>query len=1124
MLTDPESQSATLLYIGSESERADALRERLEERNIACSVERVETTDEIATAIQQRQLTAIVAEYSLPGSDGISALERCLEARSDIPTVLLAEQVSPSLVERAYEVVDEFVHDTNATACRAVEHLETHLGTAEITGDLDVANHVETLAATTSDAIISIDTSSTIRYANPAVADIFGYDPEEIVGEPLTVLMSDDLATRHHEGMREYLVTGDRTLDWNDIELPGRHKNGSEIPLSISFSEFTSDSTQYFTGVIRDIRERKQLEAERELYHDTTQRILQCESLEDGLRVALDAIGSAMNWEYGEAWMRGEGDRLERVSDRYVASDAGAAFAEVTPSVIAERDDNLVGRVWESGIYEWDSDITSDDVEFERTAAAAEAGLQSALGVPIVSDGTVVAVVVFFLSESRDPDEAMIDATQAIAADLGHLMNRLQAESAVREERNIKNRILETSPVGIAILEADGTVRYVNDRAVQLFDLGEYEEPLTYEDIGIELVTFDGEPVSDGNRPRRRVIEDGEEISGEARVNVDGKSVWLSIRGTPLRDEDGHVTASLFSLQDISDQKRREDRLVRLNEIGQSLTEAETPGEVADIIVQGAREILDLPLTTVEYYDEEAGRLQIGRRTAELVDLIGDRPLFDSEHGLAWQAFAEHDERVIADIADETAVDADATVLESTLIFPIGSNGVFIAGAPAPDAFTETDVEIARILVANTAAALDRVDREQELHDAKEALEEYTDSLERLNRLNSVIRNLTQRLTQASTRDEIETAVCEELGTVTPYVFAWIGEQRAVDDALHPRTWTGRDAGGFDASTLPVDDETATGPARTAIRTRDPAVENNLQADPPFEPWRTQALQRGYRASIAVPLTYRDTLYGVLTLYAEEPDVFDDMEITVLKELGEMVGYAINAIERKKALVSDAAVELTFELDDPSVLPIQCAREADATFEFEALVEQSDATLRIFFTVSGVDPETVSDVCGHSPIVQHVSLLAEREGEYQYEAVVSEGSFLGTLISYGAHPTEMRADPAGGEVTVELPQSGDVQSFIRMFTSEYDGAKLLSRKQFDRPVQTREQFKADYKERLTERQIEVLKTAYFSGFFEQPRVTSGKELAAKLGVSQPTINRHIRTGERKLFDVVFDPD
>lgn len=126
----------------------------------------------------------------------------------------------------------------------------------------------ETLTETASDVVISIDTQSTIRDVNPAVADVFGYDPDEVIGEPLTMLMPDDLAAAHREGMRRYLETGEKALDWDFVEVPGETKSGQRLDLEVSFSEYTHDDELFFTGIIRDVTEQKHQQRQMETMHD----------------------------------------------------------------------------------------------------------------------------------------------------------------------------------------------------------------------------------------------------------------------------------------------------------------------------------------------------------------------------------------------------------------------------------------------------------------------------------------------------------------------------------------------------------------------------------------------------------------------------------------------------------------------------------------------------------------------------------------------------------------------------------------------------------------------------------------------------------------------------------------
>jgi PAS domain S-box-containing protein len=128
------------------------------------------------------------------------------------------------------------------------------------TGDLDSlirdTEFFRSLVENGSDAIVSIDRESTIIYANQSVERVFGYEPEELIGEDLTMVMPDRFRAEHLAAVDRYLDTGDRTLDWNSIELPAEHKAGHEVPLSITFEEHSYGGKRVFSGIMRDISDR----------------------------------------------------------------------------------------------------------------------------------------------------------------------------------------------------------------------------------------------------------------------------------------------------------------------------------------------------------------------------------------------------------------------------------------------------------------------------------------------------------------------------------------------------------------------------------------------------------------------------------------------------------------------------------------------------------------------------------------------------------------------------------------------------------------------------------------------------------------------------------------------------
>ena len=135
---------------------------------------------------------------------------------------------------------------------KKTRQVETALGVSR-----ESEERFRTLAQTASDAIITVNKNSRIVFVNDAVKTVFGYTQKELLGADLTVLMPDAMQSAHHAGINRYLETNRKHISWAAIELPGKHKDGRTIPLELSFGEFTNNGERYFTGIARDVSERK---------------------------------------------------------------------------------------------------------------------------------------------------------------------------------------------------------------------------------------------------------------------------------------------------------------------------------------------------------------------------------------------------------------------------------------------------------------------------------------------------------------------------------------------------------------------------------------------------------------------------------------------------------------------------------------------------------------------------------------------------------------------------------------------------------------------------------------------------------------------------------------------------
>jgi len=940
-----------------------------------------------------------------------------------------------------------------------------------------------------SDAILVIDTDSVVRFANSAVADIFGYRPEEVVGESLTKLIPDGLAEQHREG--------EHHVDRSYLELSGERRDGSELSLGVSFSEFASGDQLRFAGIVRDISDRKRRESElrdrvrqQEALSKFSRHALEDWTVLDLMDEATELVVDGLDHEYaGILEYRPETDDL--------LARTGVGWSDdVWGSTIGIDRDSQVGYTLLTGEPVVAEDLKTED-RFASDGLLRSIEAASGISVVIGSPDEPWGVLGVHHTEHRSYADHDVQFVQRVARILTTAIRRSEREQRLERYEVMLNAVDD----GVYALDADSRFVAVNDAYVEL--TGYARE---------ELV---GEHVSEA------LEDDGEAVMLETSLpTADGESVPVEPRVAPLPlgDDPGRVGV----VRDVSDRKRREEKLTSLNELFESLAEAETRTEICDLGVDAAVETLGFPNAAVALYDDEAsGLVSTVRRWSG--GAIDDALLGRDAEDVAWRTFVEGESTAFDDI--EAELDTEVG-MGGALAVPLGKYGVFLAAAPETDAFDRTDRSLADMLCSNVRSALDRADREETLRDQRNDLQEKNRELERVNRINSVIREITKALTQASSHEGVMQAVCDRLTRTGPYRFAWFGTRDRANDEVRPHAWAGVEEGYLDEVVVTAEkgDARGEGPSGRAVRTREVQVQNDLLGDPPFDPWREQALKRGYRSSASVPVVYGGTLRGVLNLYAGEIGIFSETERTVLSELGETIGYALNALERKQALVSERSIDLDFRIRGTESALLAFVAETGAEFEFEDAIQRSDGRLHVFFTIRDLSPDETIDFIEDVSWIESVRLVTEGDGEYLYDCTLSDDAFLTSLVDRGAMPQSITASQSESRFVIRLPQSADVRAFVDIFEEYYEEAHLVARRERDEPVMTRQEFESELTERLTDRQREVLRTAYRSGFFEWPRGSTAQEIADTLDVSQPTVSRHLRAAERALFGLLFDDE
>lgn len=342
--------------------------------------------------------------------------------------------------------------------------------------------HYQAIAETAPDAIITINSESTILLVNPAAEKIFGYSIEEMLGQPLTMLMPEYLRHVHRGGITRYLGTGQKHIEWAAVQLPGLHKSGGEIPLEISFGEFIKGGQRFFTGIIRDITERKRAEeAQIRFARDASLRAEVCAAFNETkgslgaiLQTCAEAVVRNLDGAFARIWtLNDDKNMLELQASAGLYTNLDGAHARIRVGsykigmLAAERKPHLTNSVQE--------DERVSDKEWARRE-----GMVSFAGYPLVVEEQLVGVVAMFARHPLEQDT--IEAIESIVPVISLGVERKKVEDQLLLAMYSIDHVVQS----MIRVDAKARIVFVNEAGRQ--NLGYTREEL------LELRVFDINP------------------------------------------------------------------------------------------------------------------------------------------------------------------------------------------------------------------------------------------------------------------------------------------------------------------------------------------------------------------------------------------------------------------------------------------------------------------------------------------------------------------------------------------------------------------------------------------------------------------------------------------------------
>src|SRR5215210_5961708 len=506
---------------------------------------------------------------------------------------------------------------------------------------------------TATDAILTMTTNGLISSFNPAAERIVGYSAGEVIGQALRTLMPERFREAHEEGFRRYLGGGEaHVVGKGPVELAGLRKNGEEFPLELSLGEMREEDDILFTGVIRDITERKR--AEKALRKETAIVQLlemvaltanEAPSFEEAMQTCLELVWAHTEWLVGHAFLVLGGPTSKAISANIwhlEDPERFEGFVKVTEDANFVPGVGLPGRVLASGEPVWIRDV-SEDSNFPRAEQAKDIGIRAGFALPVLAGSEIAAVLEFFSTELVEPDNQLLEALAQVGVQLGRVVERNRAEEALRQSEASLAEAQRIARIGNLKWDLATDEISWSDEVYRIYNYEPKEFVPTLDKV-MEITHPDDRQLLreaiDG------ILHESKPYDFDHRIVMpDGETRVIHRQAEIVFDDDGKPMRVVGTVQDITERERVERELQEAREAAEAANRAKS-----DFLANMSHEIRT-PMNGV-----------IGMTEILLNTELSDEQL---EYAETVRSSGENLLRIINDILDFSKIEAGALRLEA---------------------------------------------------------------------------------------------------------------------------------------------------------------------------------------------------------------------------------------------------------------------------------------------------------------------------------------------------------------------------------------------------------------------------------------------------------------------------
>jgi PAS domain S-box-containing protein len=395
----------------------------------------------------------------------------------------------------------------------------------------DEKARIESIVNHVIDGIIAIDENGTVDAFNPAAERLFGYGQEEVIGQNVKMLMPEPFHNEHDGYLANYQRTGQAKIIGIGREVEGRRKDGSIFPMDLAVSEFWVGKRRYFTGLVRDITERKKAEAAAHRHKEILQLV--------------HRIGKIGHWEWNSLTDENKwSPEIEALYGLKPGTFGGTydAWTKLLHPDDLPKQEEAVRRALETGQYFTEFRVIWPDGSVHWLEARANV-FKDGHDKPVRIMGVNMDV-----TERKRAEEQLRASEQRLAAEV-EALSRLHALStrllAVVDVHTALNDLLENA---IVTCEADfGNVQLYNPQIKALEIVAQRAFKSDFLDYFHTVRVDDGSACAQAMQTGEHcIIEDVQEDPAfEPHRSIAAPADFRGVHSTPLKDRNGGVIGML---------------------------------------------------------------------------------------------------------------------------------------------------------------------------------------------------------------------------------------------------------------------------------------------------------------------------------------------------------------------------------------------------------------------------------------------------------------------------------------------------------------------------------------------------------------------------------------------------